>query len=490
MLKKYGFNEFVNATNTLCNLDVGTRQTEKVLGEYTINTVSMDYPTNHLPMFETLQDIIGIHSRSHKHILKMMYYTLVSAMNADTVVHLHGARHDLRISTIFVGKQGQGKTEILNTAANILTGVGMSVHRPTSFHAEQWIGKTKEKSNKPIQIMGYLYDDVIIIDEAKKLISDPEYAETRRNARISQNRYGSSPVEKKNVDTQNNAKISYDSKSVLIYGVQDIKMDAEDFIIEGDVRRYAVSVLDNETMDSQEDIILSVMNAIKKFVSPQVFTDYLNHIPKLPKHLDLNLGNEERVLFERATINLNARANSYSKMVSEYFGTLGAEYLTLFLKFVINYALIRMTEAGIESQEIEITEEDILFAYVDCFEMLEHRYEWTHFYLVTESAQVSKGAKYAKELEVLSSFDIGLPLKKREVIKKIREVYKIGLTQSRKYLKNYIEYGFLHQINNHTVKIKKLPGKRVERQDDPAIEMYDYAFEKIEKLGVYRNISE
>ena len=64
--------------------------------------------------------------------------------------------------------------------------------------------------------MGYLYDDVIIIDEAKRLISDPDFAETRRTARISQNRYGSSPVEKKNVDTHNKDKISYDSKSVLI----------------------------------------------------------------------------------------------------------------------------------------------------------------------------------------------------------------------------------------------------------------------------------
>ena len=42
-------------------------------------------------------------------------------------------------------------------------------------------------------------------------------------------------------------------------------------------------------------------------------------------------------------------------MVSEYFGTLGAEYLTLFLKFVVNYALIRMVDAGIKSQKIKIT---------------------------------------------------------------------------------------------------------------------------------------
>ena len=223
-------------------------------------------------MFEKLQDIVGIHSRSHKHILKMVYYTMVSTINASTVVHINGARHDLRISTIFVGKQGQGKTEILDTVAKILRDVGMKVHRPTSFHAEQWIGKTKpskKAENNPNQILGYLHDDVIIIDEAKRLISDPDFAETRRNARISQNRYGTSPVEKKNVDTHNEDKISYDSKSVLLYGVQDIKLDAEDFIIEGDVRRYAVSVLDNETMDSQEEIIRSVMENDRKNISTQ-----------------------------------------------------------------------------------------------------------------------------------------------------------------------------------------------------------------------------
>ena len=444
VLIKYGFDNFVNAINDLSG-NISKRQTQKVLGEHTINTVSLEYPTNHLPMFGTLQDIVGIHSQSHKHILKMIYYSMVSCINPKTIVYLHGAKHDLRISTIFVGKQGQGKTEILKTTANILEGVGMKVHRPTSFHAEQWIGKTrtdKKAENGVTQIMGYLYDDVIIIDEAKRLISDPDFAETRRTARISQNRYMSSPVEKKNVDTHNKDKISYYSKSVLLYGVQDMKLDAEDFIVEGDVRRYAVSVLDNETMDSQDKIIRSVMEEKREYISHHVFSDYLNKIPRLPDEVFIKLGSEERVLYERAVINLNDRANSYSKMVSEYFGTLGAEYLTLFLKFVVNYSLVRMVDTGIVSQNIKITKEDILYAYVDCFEMLEHRYEWTHFYLVMESALVHKGAKYHKEIEVLSSFDIGQPIHKGEILTKIKHVYSIQEKASRNTLKKYIQNGF------------------------------------------------
>ena len=413
-------------------------------------------------MFEKLQDIVGIRSRSHKHILKMIYYTMVSSINAGTVAHIRGTKHDLRISTIFVGKQGQGKTEILNTTANCLSDVGLTVHRPTSFHAEQWIGKTKvdKKGETGVsKIMGYLYDDVIIIDEAKKLISDPDFAEIRKNARISQNRYGSSPVEKKNVDTHNQDKISYDSKSVLIFAVQDLKLNAEEFINEGDVRRYAVSVLDNETMDPQEEIIRSIMENGRKFVSHQVFVDYLKKIPRLPKDIHINLGTEERVYYERAVINLNARANSYSKMVTEYFGTLGAEYLTLFLKFVVNYALIRMVEDEDLSEKVKITKEDILYAYVDCFEMLEHRYEWTHFYLVMESALVHKDAKYAKEIEVLGSFDIEQPIQKSTLISKIVEIYEVEKRQAERHLKKYIENGFISEINNKKVEIIKLPGK-------------------------------
>lgn len=485
VLRKHGFNEFVDSINNLDPEYISTRQTQKVLGEHTINTISMDYPTKHLPMFEILQDIVGIHSRSHKHILKMVYYTMVSTINADSVVYINNARHDLRISTIFVGKQGQGKTEILNMVANILKDVGMVVHRPTSFHAEQWIGKTKpqgKKEEKPQQIMGYLNDDVIIIDEAKNLISNPDFAEVRRTARISQNRYGSSPVEKKNVDTHNEDKISYDSKSVLLYGVQDMKLDAEDFIIEGDVRRYAVSVLDNETMDNQEDIIRSVMDSKREYISSQEFTDYLNKIPRLPDTVFIKLEPKERVLYERAVINLNDRANSYSTMVSDYFGTLGAEYTTLFLKFVVNYSLIRMVKDGIDSQQPKITENDILFAYVDCLEMLEHRYEWTHFYLVEETKMVHKGAKYIKEIDVLSNFDIGQPLQKRDIIKKIEDIYKVSTRQAQRNLKKYIENGFLTEINDKKVEIKKLPGKRIERKDDLSIEMYNHALEKIENI--------
>lgn len=484
-MRRYGFDEFVDAINELFLDEPSKRQTQKVLGEYTINTVLMDYPTNHLPMFRELQDIVGIISRSHKHVLKMMYYTMVSSVNAGTIAYIHGAKHDLRISTIFIGKQGQGKTEILNTVAKCLSNMGMTVHRPTSFHAEQWIGKTrtdKKAENGIAKIMGYLHDDIIIIDEAKKLISDPDYAETRRNARISQNRYGSSPVEKKNVDTHNEDKISYDSKSILIYGVQDMKLDAEDFIIEGDVRRYAISVLDNETMDSQEDIIRSVMEDGRAYISPQVFADYLNKIPRLPDEVFIRLGSEERVLYERAVINLNNRANSYSEMVSEYFGTLGAEYLTLFLKFVVNQALIRMTANGIESKKVKICKEDILYAYVDCFEMLEHRYEWTHFYLVTESALVQKGGKYEKEIEVLSSFDIGEPVQKTDLRERIQEIYNITNRTSRDTLKKYIENGFISEINTHTIEILKLPGKRVQRQDQSAIDMYNYALDRINNI--------
>jgi hypothetical protein len=491
VLREYGFNDFVNFINSLDPEYIHERQTEKVHGEHTINTVVLEYPTDHLPKFETLQDIIGIRSRSHKHILKLIYYTMVSSINSGTVVTINGARHDLRLSTIFIAKQGQGKTEILNTTAKVLKSVGMTVHRPTSFHSEQWIGKTKidkKAQNEVAKIMGYLADDIIIVDEAKRLISDPECAEVRRTARISQNRYGTSPVEKKNVDTHNKDKISYDSKTILLYGVQDMKMDAEDFIIEGDIRRYAISVLDNETMDSQEDIIHDVMDENRVFVDHQIFVDYLNTIPRLEDEIFIKLPPEERVYYEKAVINLNARANSYSTMVSEYFSTLGAEYLTLFLKFVVNYALIRMVKEpiikdGKPSKKVVITKDDILYAYVDCFEMLEHRYEWTHFYLVMESAKVHKGAKYSKEIEVLSSFDIGEPVEKGELTRKIQEVYDIKIKQARRNLKKFMENGFISEINTKTVKILKIPGERVKREDEKAIEMYNYALEKIENIN-------
>ena len=77
--------------------------------------------------------------------------------------------------------------------------------------------------------------------------------------------------------------------------------------------------------------------------------------------------------------------------------------------------------------------------------MLEHRYEWTHFYLVMESALVHKGAKYLKEIEVLSSFDIGQPIQKGEILTKIKTcIYHSGET-SRNTLKKYIQNGFYNR---------------------------------------------
>lgn len=482
-MREYGFNEFVDAINSLNPFKDNKRKSERVFGEHTINTVALDYPTNHLPMFKELQGIMGIHSNSHKHALKMIYYSMVSTINGATNIYLYRVRHDPRISTILVMKAGQGKTSLLDGAADILKRIGMSVHRPTTFHSDQWIGKTISNKKEGVRkIFGYLNDDVVIIDEAKRLISDPDFGETRKNARISQNRYGSSPVEKKNVDTHNKDKITYDSKTVLMYGVQDIKLDAEDFIIEGDSRRFAISVLDNETIDKQEDIITSQVEHGTGFINPQVFSDFLNEITRLPGEIFVTLGAKERALWIRAVTNLNDRANSYSKMVTEYYGTLGAEYSGLFLKFVINTALIRMASNGIESQQVKITWDDILYAYVDCFEMLEHRYEWTHFYLVMESALVHKGAKYEKEIDVLTSFGIGERVKKATLKAKISEIYNITERSARETVDIYINNKFIREINAHTIEIIKYPGERVERKDDQAIEMYSHALEKIRNL--------
>ena len=236
-------------------------------------------------------------------------------------------------------------------------------------------------------------------------------------------------------------------------------------------------------MDPQEEIIRFIMENGREFISHKAFVDYLKKIPKLQKDIYITLGNEERVFYERAVINLNARANSYSKMVSEYFGTLGAEYLTLFLKFVVNYTLIHMVEEGNVSENVKITKDDILYAYVDCFEMLEHRYEWTHFYLVMESAFVHKGAKYAKEIEVLGSFDIKQPIQKGTLISKIEEIYKIDKRQAQRHLKKYMDNGFISEINHKQVEIIKLPGKMVRREDDLSIKMYNHALEKIKSIA-------
>jgi len=45
-----------------------------------------------------------------------------------------------------------------------------------------------------------------------------------------------------------------------------------------------------------------------------------------------------------------------------------------------------------------------------------------------------------------------------------------------------MENGFITEINDKKVEIKKLPGKRIERKDDLSIEMYNHALEKIENL--------
>ena len=60
--------------------------------------------------------------------------------------------------------------------------------------------------------------------------------------------------------------------------------------------------------------------------------------------------------------------------------------------------------------------------------------------------------------------------------------YSIDRKSSPKKSKKIHGKRLITEINDKKVEIKKLPGKRVERKDDPSIEMYNHALEVINEI--------
>lgn len=210
---------------------------------------NLDFVTSHLPHFDTLNEAIGLHGEEYRPIIKAAWYQAVSLPVRKINVEAGDVRHDLRFNMIVPLPSGGGKKNVVKALSQIAEESGYDVQRPTSYHPEQFIGKTKERrENGNVhyeQLKGYLNSDFVLIDESLDLVnSNSENNRTSRSyMNIGMDPYCTNRVKKRLVDIPDGKGLSYKPDCNISLFYQPLPIPEETALI-GTLRRFIIPYID------------------------------------------------------------------------------------------------------------------------------------------------------------------------------------------------------------------------------------------------------
>ena len=168
--------------NKALEISASTDKQEKIV---------LGFKTAHLKNFEELLNASNLIGKAYTLALKALWYQLAGVTLATKTVSLGKVKADMRESLTFAIVSGNGKNLLRTCSEEILTKAKFQTVSPTSYHAEQFVGKmlpVKEKG-KTIswqENKGHFDTDLVSIDEALLLLQSNDKAEKDVRAKISQ----------------------------------------------------------------------------------------------------------------------------------------------------------------------------------------------------------------------------------------------------------------------------------------------------------------
>jgi len=337
-----------------------------------IEKLDLKYPTNHLKGFGELRTATRLHGHEYTIIEKAVWYGIHSGITPRLTLKLGQIETDGRIQTLILLMSGKGKGELKRVFKRTSKGLGKSVYEPTSFHPEQLVGKTVRQKNKDSasceQFEGYLSRDILIVDEGKNLLTskDPIHSESRRYLRLAQDSYPNE-ISKKPVDVSFENELRYSSYVVTCIFTQPYVFE-EDFVTDGDLRRYLVPYVNMGGIDRSNAYKNRIFNIVDSDVA---LGNFINYLKSLPLYENFEVSNDAISYFEELSEMLINRGFSYSKKVHNF---------TQLNDFTIQDKLLKMSAVQAMQYETNtITKKHVALAFVDLLEILEHTYDFVTF---------------------------------------------------------------------------------------------------------------
>lgn len=372
-------------------LSQGVQGDHDLKGDKIPERITLDFlllPTNHLPCYKELDELIGLIGDEYTPIKKAIYYHTVSWKYRRTLISVGKTIIDSRIHLMLRQMTGTGKENIISAIRRLSSEFGLHYGSPTSLHPEQLVGKVikyKEKKEwKYEEIEGYFERDVIVLNEDKNYIQseDLKYSEIRAYIRIAKDTQGSNRIEKKLVDVPSDYAIEkYPDCAIVQFGQPILIPEAR--VEEGDIGRDLIPFVDFEDIDQSEVLRDRILEDFE--INPsEAVKDLTAFLSSLPETSEFGMGEEARMLFVDLSDLLYRYGMQYSGKVADYTQRKKTRIQNYFLRM----SAIQAAVGGRKT----ITEEDIERAFIDYFEMLTLEFDLVERYLVLDM-EMWKGVK-------------------------------------------------------------------------------------------------
>jgi len=344
-LTRFNIGEIINWTkNYAPNLTSMFDELKAHLDDEMIRQNDLMFQTKHLRLIDSFSKFFNVKGKKNIHILKAIWYNLTSCMipNEHLIVYIKNCRTDLRDFLFIIRPTGRGKGNFVNGVSKILKTplIDQKVSELLSYHEEQLIGKTINKGTPKNpdydKVYGYFYDDYLILDECKALLTEGSKELARTYFLKALDKYGENLLKKKLTGHKEEQKIEYCPHFKGLFATQPFIYDEIHIILNGFCKRITPDYIresDENTIDEENDYFSEIydeneinqtydmneMNIIVKHLCKikSCFTDSKNIYWSFEKGFFDRLNFFTNLLLDIGLYNSQKRRN-YTKLLGKY----------------------------------------------------------------------------------------------------------------------------------------------------------------------------
>lgn len=344
--------------NKALELSASTGKQEKIV---------LEFKTAHLKNFEDLLNASNLIGKAYTLALKALWYQLVGVPLATKTVSLGKVKADMRESLTFAIVSGNGKNLLRTCSEEILTKGKFKVISPTSYHAEQFVGKMlpvkdKGKIIKWEENKGHFDSDLISIDEALLLLQSNDKAEKDVRAKIAQalNIYKKNFVYKRSVDNKVEEALGYYPSCVFQFFIQPLRLP-ENLITQGFLRRPPIIFVDiSKEPDTRYTDRWGEEDSSEK--GAKTFSELIFEVSDWAKNKEFNVTPETLEVFKKLDLAVLDFGRSHSRKANNAMTV---------LHFTMQERLLRMaTLLAASNKEDSIRPCHVILAFLDLIEIL------------------------------------------------------------------------------------------------------------------------
>ncbi len=354
---------------------------EQMAAEKSFNQKQLAFKTEHLRGHIELDSVLQVLGEKYMPLKKLVWYQLHGVMLKEKIILLGKIYEDTRLHTLIAMKSGKAKHNFKTISRDIVRATGGSVEEPTSYHPEQFVGKTIErevevsggKKGKKEKVfipnLGFLNNDFLPLDEALLLFTSTQdgFKQTRTYLRLGADPYKRNEISKRSVNNLPNEAINFCPPVSYQFFLQP-GMLPESVVLTGDLRRYIPMYVNLDFEDRYDMYGQRLVSSSGTELQKEVLVKHLVSVKKLDGNWEFT--EDAKQLLEKLHKELIFQGQVHSK--KSYHYTFIKD--TALQNFLIKLSCIL---AG-SSYTTTVNSTHVLLAYADLAEFFQLELEYVN----------------------------------------------------------------------------------------------------------------